>query len=117
MNMLRLLLLSPGGEVQLRWTVLLLLAWVANGLLHRSHPRWRLILWRSVLVLGCLLPLGLFFTTAGFQIPIDAGRTQTLVRSDLSVQAAIGGRPSAVSPARPELTRAIPLQARSFSPW
>ena len=117
MNAFRLLLLSPGGELLLRGTALLLLAWVATGLLRRSHPRWRLILWRSVLVLGCLLPLGLFFPATGFQIPIDAVAPQVLVRTDRSVPAAVGNPLSAVALTGTAWSRAIPLPARSIFRW
>ncbi|HEY3756973.1 MAG TPA: hypothetical protein VGL42_12555 [Opitutaceae bacterium] len=57
MNTLRLFLLSPVGGVLTRVTVLLALAWMVQGMLRMKHPRWRLILWRTTLVL-CALNAG-----------------------------------------------------------
>jgi hypothetical protein len=51
------LLASPVPAILLKWTALLALGWTAHGLLRRSHARWRLILWRSILCFGLVLPL------------------------------------------------------------
>lgn len=85
MNAFRLFLLSPLGELLLRWTVLFALAWMANALMHRSHPRRRLILWRGVLVLGCLLPLVDVIPVKGFGINADATRALELPPSKSTV--------------------------------
>jgi beta-lactamase regulating signal transducer with metallopeptidase domain len=72
MNTFRLFLLSPLGELMLRWTVLFSFAWMANAVMRRSHPRRRLILWRGVLVLGCLLPFVSFAPIKVFRIDGEA---------------------------------------------
>lgn len=79
MNTLRLLLLTPLGQLALRWTVLLVLAWLADGLLRHGHPRRRLILWRGVLVLGCLLPLVALVPVRVLQI--DGGTASAAIQA------------------------------------
>jgi beta-lactamase regulating signal transducer with metallopeptidase domain len=56
MNLLSLLTRSPVLEILIRWTALLALGWSVHWLLRRAHPRWRLILWRSILCFGLVLP-------------------------------------------------------------
>ena len=47
---------SPLGGVIWRWTALLALGWAAHSCLRRAHPRWRLMLWRGILILSLALP-------------------------------------------------------------
>jgi hypothetical protein len=47
----------PGFALLFKWTCLLALGWGVHGVLRHRHPRWRLILWRSLLCFGLLLPL------------------------------------------------------------
>jgi beta-lactamase regulating signal transducer with metallopeptidase domain len=65
-----LLLTSPVFVLLVKWTGLLALAWGAHALLRRRHARWRLILWRSLLCCGLLLPLLQFIELPGIRIPI-----------------------------------------------
>ncbi len=66
------LLAPPMFAVLFKWTCLLALAWVAHWVLRRRHARWRLILWRSILCFGLVLPLTQFFEIPGlrFQSPV-----------------------------------------------
>lgn len=48
----------------LQWTALLALGWSAHALFRKRHPRWRLILWRSILCFGIALPI-----CHGLQLP------------------------------------------------
>ena len=117
MNAFRLFLLSPGGIILLRWTALLLLAWAANGLLRWSHPRWRLILWRTVLVLSCMLPLALFYPTSAFQIPIDSVFAHVSNRSDMIALRAGQSSSSEILPPATKLPGAIEGQPNTTSGW
>jgi beta-lactamase regulating signal transducer with metallopeptidase domain len=64
------ILISPTVVLLLKWTGLLGLAWGAHGFLRRRDARWRLILWRSILCFGLLLPLFQFLELPGLKIPI-----------------------------------------------
>jgi beta-lactamase regulating signal transducer with metallopeptidase domain len=61
---------SPALIVLLKWTWLLAMGWVIHLILHRSHARWRLILWRSILCFGVLLPLLHFSGAPVIRIPV-----------------------------------------------
>lgn len=117
MNTFRLFLLSPSGVVLLRWTALLVFAWVVNGLLRWSHPRWRLILWRSVLVIGCLLPLGMLFPSWSFQIPIKTRFPNTAILSAVSPSDAVPTPWYEVVPAAAKLARAVGLRSSTVNHW
>ena len=58
------------SELLLRWTYLLGVAWAIHWLLRNRHARWRLILWRSILCFGLILPLFHFVRIPVVQIPI-----------------------------------------------
>lgn len=61
---------SPVGSVLWKWTVLLALGWTAHIWLRRGHPRWRLILWRSILIFSLVLPLMSFLSLPALTIPV-----------------------------------------------
>lgn len=90
MNTFRLFLFSPLGGLVLRWTVLLALAWLANAVMRQSHPRRRLILWRSALVLGCLLPLSGVVPIKVFRIDGDAALARVFVPTNSTATSAAG---------------------------
>jgi beta-lactamase regulating signal transducer with metallopeptidase domain len=66
------LLASPAFVFLFQWTCLIALAWVAHWILRRRQARWRLILWRSVLCFGLILPLVQLIEVPGVKIPIFA---------------------------------------------
>src|ERR1700722_14531712 len=88
MNTLRLFLLSPLGGLVLRWTVLFTLAWLADALMRQGHPRRRLILWRGVLVLGCLLPLSSVVPMRIFRIDGGAALARGLTFANIPAPSA-----------------------------
>lgn len=61
--------LPPVAVLLLQWTLLLGLGWMAHALLRQRHPRWRLILWRSILCFGFALPLVSVMRLPRFNIP------------------------------------------------
>ena len=67
---LPLLLVSPVFIVVFKWTCLLTLGWTVHLVLRRRHARWRLILWRSILCFGLVLPLMQFLKVPAIKIPI-----------------------------------------------
>jgi hypothetical protein len=77
MSLLPFLTLSPVLVILLKWTALLMLGWTGHWLLRHSHPRWRLILWRSILCFGLAFPLARSFPIPVLKIPIHgiAGAT------------------------------------------
>jgi beta-lactamase regulating signal transducer with metallopeptidase domain len=85
MNWPKLLASSPVGVVLLRWTALLALGWVIHWLLRKSHPRWRLILWRGMLCLGVALPLVPLLPTPFFSIAVPIVHTPEINFVDLPV--------------------------------
>jgi beta-lactamase regulating signal transducer with metallopeptidase domain len=70
MNWLLVLISSPVLVILLKWTLLLVLGWTVHWLLRHSHARWRLILWRSILCIGLVLPLAHAFPIPLLKIPI-----------------------------------------------
>jgi len=113
MNTLRLFLLSPLGGLVLRWTVLLAFAWLANAGMRRSHPRRRLILWRGVLVLGCLLPFVGVFPKKTFRLEGDSTIARGPAPADASAPPAAGtasALPLASGPAHPAAKALLALE-------
>jgi beta-lactamase regulating signal transducer with metallopeptidase domain len=76
------LLSSPAGEFVLRLTILLCVAWLAQAGFAAQHARWRLLLWRSVLVLGLLIPLARVEFWGRLMIPVEAPEVARLFRSE-----------------------------------
>lgn len=70
MNSYRHLLLTPAGLAFVQLTVLFGLAWLAHALLRQSHPRWRVILWRSVLCFSVAIPTMALLPTRLARIPV-----------------------------------------------
>src|SRR6266404_1815557 len=58
-------------ELLVKWTLLLTLAWLAHWVLRFRHARLRLILWRSVLCFGLVLPMTPFLPIPVVKIPIQ----------------------------------------------
>ncbi len=52
-----------------QWTLLLALGWGLHAMLRHRHPRWRLILWRSTLCFGLLLPCAHALRIPRFNVP------------------------------------------------
>src|ERR1039458_3872791 len=101
---LPLLLDSPAPVILFKWTCLLSLGWVAHWALRHRHARWRLILWRSILCFGLVLPLLQFFQVPGIKIPITRDNAST-------VEFATSISPiAAVNSMRPTATIAQPAQ-------
>jgi len=82
------ILASPAIVLQLKWTCLLVLAWGTHWLLRRRDARWRLILWRSVLGFGLLLPVFQHLELPGIRIPFGTGATALGNSSDMAALAA-----------------------------
>ena len=91
------ILTSPAVILLLKGTGLLVLAWGAHWLLRRQDARWRLILWRSVLCFGLLLPMSQFVELPGIKIPIGTGVTTPGNTSDPAAIAASGEQISKVN--------------------
>jgi bla regulator protein blaR1 len=94
---------SPVAVLLIRWTAFLTLAWAAHTLVRNRHPRWRLILWRSVFCFIVLMP---FARLSIFKIPLRPALTPidgTAIQSVpvTSVSPARTPASSVASPARP----------------
>jgi beta-lactamase regulating signal transducer with metallopeptidase domain len=55
-----------------------MLGWLAHWLLRNQHARWRLVLWRSILCLGLVLPWLQFVQVPGLKIPITNENSSVL---------------------------------------
>ncbi|HXI84453.1 MAG TPA: M56 family metallopeptidase [Verrucomicrobiae bacterium] len=71
MNATLLLTLSPVVMILLKWTALLALGWTVHWLLRHRHARWRLIVWRSLLCFGLVIPLVYLFPIHLLRIPVE----------------------------------------------
>ena len=69
---------------------MLALGWIVYWLLRHRHARWRLILWRSLLCFGLVLPLIHFSPIHVFKIPIQETLEPLTSLSDVTAPAAIG---------------------------
>jgi beta-lactamase regulating signal transducer with metallopeptidase domain len=67
---MNLLLSSPAILILLKWSGLLAVGWAAQALLWHRHARWRVLLWRSLLCAGLLLPLTAWVAVPGIKIPV-----------------------------------------------
>jgi beta-lactamase regulating signal transducer with metallopeptidase domain len=116
-----LLLMSPVVVLLVKWTGLLALAWIAHALLRRRHARWRLILWRSLLCCGLLLPLLQFIELPGIRIPIPSealvgggdAATAAPVAASVASQAAVPAltTPAGNSVINPNAAATLPVTA------
>jgi beta-lactamase regulating signal transducer with metallopeptidase domain len=79
-------LVSPGYALLFKWTCLLALGWVVQGILRHRHARWRLILWRGILCLGLTLPFLHFVQFPSLKIPVasESANTTGLIGSTSS---------------------------------
>jgi len=89
-NVSLLLTLSPIVMVLLKWTALLAFGWTMHWLLRHKHARWRLVLWRSILCFGLVLPVVGFVSIPVFQIPIQGELVPNSELSDVVPRVAIG---------------------------
>lgn len=80
MNTVLQLAVSPAGSVLWKWTLLLALGWAVHGCLRRAHPRWRLILWRSILIFSLALPLVCLLPLPALVIPLHEPAVLTRTR-------------------------------------
>ncbi|MDR3458616.1 MAG: M56 family metallopeptidase [Verrucomicrobiae bacterium] len=86
--------------VLIKWTLLLALGWTAHWRLREKHSRWRLILWRSLLCFGLILPLTAFVPLPVFHIPVRYAPAPVPELPDLVLSATVAGTPmSAGNPA------------------
>jgi beta-lactamase regulating signal transducer with metallopeptidase domain len=74
---------STVGGILWKWTTLLVLGWVAHGWLRRCHARWRLILWRSILVFSLVLPLVSCLSLPVLTIPLYNFTNVTPMNTDV----------------------------------
>ena len=72
MNLAILFTHSPVLVILLKWTALLALGWTTHWVVRHRHARLRLILWRSILGFGLVLPLTHFYPIPVFRIPAQA---------------------------------------------
>lgn len=108
-------LVSPGYALLFKWTCLLALGWMVQGILRHRHARWRLILWRGILCLGLTLPFLDFVQLPGLKIPvaIESADTTGLIGST-SAATAVNPNQSGTSPvAQP--TRTTPATSLASS--
>ena len=63
---------SPLGGMLWKWTALLALGWVAHCCLKRGHPRWRLMLWRGILIFSLALPVTSLLSLPAVTIPVHS---------------------------------------------
>jgi hypothetical protein len=93
---------TPAGGILWKWTALLALGWVAHGWMRRGNARWRLILWRSLLVFSLGLPLVSWLSLPALTISIPEAATQMPLPADAAsspVEAKVAAPNSAKSPA------------------
>ncbi len=104
-----LLTLPPLLVILLKWTTLLVLGWTVHWLLRQRHARWRLILWRSLLCFGLVLPLTYSVPIHMLRIPVESMTDSIVDLSDVAAPVAKGG---AVQPA--EIPRTTPDTGRTI---
>jgi beta-lactamase regulating signal transducer with metallopeptidase domain len=99
-----LLTLTSVPVILLKWTTLLALGWTVHWLVRQRHARWRLILWRSILCFGLVLPLVHFFPIHVLKIPIQVTPDPLAGLSDLPAPVANSNstRPSQSAANSPE---------------
>src|SRR5579871_3419979 len=90
---------STLGQLLLRWTLVLALAWLAHWVVRFGHARLRLILWRSVLCFGLVLPVTLFLPLPVLNIPI-----RTVHSSAKEISEHFGAIPSGPPLQQPQLS-------------
>jgi beta-lactamase regulating signal transducer with metallopeptidase domain len=75
---------SPVGGILWKWTALLALAWLAHSWLRPGDARWRLILWRSVLVFSLVLPLTTLWSLPALTINFREPATMMPMQADVA---------------------------------
>ncbi len=114
---LPLFLVSPGTALLFKWTCLLALGWVVQGILRHRHARWRLILWRGILCLGLALPLLHFVQFPGLKIPvtIESAEAAEFLGSSASATAVTPTRSGTLPVAQPARTSSATSLVSSVS--
>lgn len=81
----------PGElDLLLRGTVLLAFAWMIHGWVRHRHARWRMWLWRGVLVAVLGLPIASLFSVPTVSIALRSSTAKPLARSSQSRMAPVG---------------------------
>ncbi len=62
---------SPAASILWKWTALLALGWLAHAWLRQGHARWRLILWRSMLLFSLALPVASWMSWPSLTIHVS----------------------------------------------
>ena len=88
---------SPLGGVMWKWTALLALGWAAHGCLQRGHPRWRLMLWRGILILSLALPAVSFLSLPAVTIPVHSFATVAQTEATEVITPALAPKTGATS--------------------
>ena len=112
--------LSPVELLLIKWTLLLALGWLAHWRLREKHSRWRLILWRSLLCFGLVLPLTSLVSFPVLHVPIFPSTAAAPETPEIFLAAAAGNSapvvtPNLNSPAKPVAASAT-LKAITPSP-
>ncbi|HXA45302.1 MAG TPA: hypothetical protein VNZ25_07345, partial [Candidatus Angelobacter sp.] len=110
---MNLLVSAPVVLILLKWSGLLAMGWAAHALLRHRHARWRVLLWRSLLCAGLILPLTAWVTVPGIRIPVtSASLSETAdVSSPATVEPGPLARPAMPAPAiAPAKTFAASIQ-------
>ncbi|MEY4917485.1 MAG: Thiol-disulfide oxidoreductase ResA, partial [Verrucomicrobiota bacterium] len=89
---------APVELLLLKWTLLLALGWLTHGLLREKHSRWRLILWRSVLCFGLVLPLTALVSFPVLRVPIFSATAAVPETPEILPAAAVGNSTPTVIP-------------------
>lgn len=71
--------------ILLKWSSLLALGWAAHALLRHRHARWRVLLWRSLLCAGLILPLTAWVTVPGIRIPVTSASLSEILSETAEV--------------------------------
>ena len=86
----------------LDWTFLFALGWITHLLCRGRHSRWRLILWRGILLSSLLAPLMAFVPLPVYQIPVRPAFAQWM-----KMHSAMPGE----HPAKPSQANAVAKQS------
>jgi hypothetical protein len=114
---------SPLGGILSKWTGLLALGWVVHGCLRERHARWRLILWRSLLVFSLALPVVSWWSLSAWTIRVPESPTVVPTEMDSTLVATANISPATqrlfcvlIAADSPEAIKALGQSLRKLGP-
>ncbi len=113
---------TAGGTIALllgQWTALLAAAWIAHGCCRLADARWRVVLWRTVLCIGMVLPCATRLPVPRLRVPAPlraAAQLASASPGSFERAAVVASAQGDVATSMPEISRVVNLAREAAVP-